>query len=294
VYDDRDDFCDVMFMSMFPGIAPIYRPNSLLAWTLWFNSMNYMPGQYFYDPYALNDWAFVPGFPGAVSQMIVPFGDGYRVEILDGAGLCMGNFGVSGYGEQMQIITGDGDMFSVMNAGQPYIQYADGDQAFCWNGVDDPFTGSPLDVQAAIMDAGPMYEPGPMLGYTDAFVADPGYAYADPGYAVDPGGNPFYPDNGGGVDYNPNDGYIQPDSSMLPGQYDAPPDTWQDSAPVSPDVSYDAPQVDTYSNNDSGYSSNDNYSSNDSYSGSDSYSSSDSSSSSDSYSSSDSGGGDSW
>lgn len=244
VYDDSTDVYDAMFMGMFPGIAPLYRPNSMLAWYLWFNSMNYMPGQYFYDPYALNDWTFVPGFPGAVSQIIVPYGDGYRVEIMDGSGVCMGNFALSGYGEQMQIITGDGDAFSVMNAGQPYIQYVEGDQAFCWNGIDTPFTGTPMEVQGAIMDAGPLYEPGPML-YMEPGLSDSGYQYAEPaygnpGYVVDPGyaqgvDSPGYPEAADAAIYT--DGSAQPEPYYEP----AAPANWQD--PGVPDASYEEPVV---------------------------------------------------
>lgn len=250
----QDTLGDALFMSMFPGIAPLYRPNSMLAWYLWFSSTNYMPGPYFYDPLAYDTWAFVPGFPGAVSQMIVPFGDGYRVEILDAQGLCMANFALSGYGEQMELITGDGDVFSVCNAGQPYIQFVDGDQAFCWNGVDAPFTGSPMAVDAAIVDAGGLYEPGPMV-YQDPIDYAPAYVegqalYNDPGYAdpsavvYDNGAEPVY-DNGGIVDspyLEPNTygdaPYVEP-QQVDDGQYV---DTGSVPAP-----SYDNSPADTYS-----------------------------------------------
>jgi uncharacterized membrane protein YgcG len=274
-YDDRNDYCDTMFRTRFPGIAPVYSPGSVLAWYLWFNSMNYMPGQYFYDPYALNDWAYVPGFPGAVSQVIVPFGDGYRVEILDAGGLCMANFAFSGFGEQMQIITGDGDAFTVVNAGQPYIQYCDGDDAFFWNGIDTPFFGPQLEMEVAILDAGPLYEPGVAL-YPDPFAADVAVQYVepaypvgqeyvgDPGYAVDAVGNPVYQDgSAGGAIYQDGmvqqDPYIEPNPFSQPDPYSQPepyyPPSqpgWQD-APATPDASYVEPPQQQYETVDNSY-----------------------------------------
>ena len=264
VYDERDDFGDVLFMSMFPGIAPLYRPNSMLAWYLWFSSTNYMPGPYFYDPYALDAWAFVPGFPGAVSQMIVPFGDGYRVEIMDGSGLCMANFSLSGYGEQMELITGDGDVYSVCNAGQPYIQYVDGDQAFCWNGVDAPFTGSPMEVDAAIVDAGVLYEPGPMV-YQDPVDYAPAYVdgqplYNDPGYATDPNADVMYDnapnqvyDNGGMSEPS----YLEPNTYVDQPYVEPQQDTYVDTD-VTPDTSYESSPVDNYSGGGDDYATVDN------------------------------------
>jgi hypothetical protein len=278
-YDDRNDYCDTMFRTRFPGIAPVYSPNGVLAWYLWFNSMNYMPGQYFYDPYALNDWAFVPGFPGAVSQVIVPFGDGYRVEILDTGGLCMANFAFSGFGEQMQIITGDGDAFTVVNAGQPYIQYCDGGDAFFWNGIDTPFFGPQLEMEVAILDAGPLYEPG-VAFYQDPFMAGAGVQYmepaypvgqeyvVDPGYAVDPTGNPVYQDGGiyqdGAVQQDP---YIEPNPFNQPDPYNQPEPyyeppaqpAWQD-APATPDASYVEPPQQQYETVDNSYQNTTDYS----------------------------------
>jgi hypothetical protein len=267
----RDAVSDDLFLAMYPGVTPVYRPGSMLAWYLWFSAMNYMPGQYFYDAYAMDEWAFVPGFPGAVSQLIVPFGDGYRVEMLDAGGNIMANFTLSGYAEQMQLVTCDGDVFSVVNAAQPYIRYVDDGQAFCWNGVDMPFTGSSIDVDIAVANAGALYVPGPMDSYAPlddnpGFVAPGPFEMAAPVYPepVDAG-------------FAPVPQYVDPDpfySSELPqgqgyagAQYEAPPqpqyeepatyqqpqpETWDTPAPVDepapyvqpePVASYDSPDV---------------------------------------------------
>lgn len=132
--DNGDSFGDFMFMSMFPDVAPFYRPNSLLAWYMWFNYQHDRPsgGAYRY----VGD---VPGFEGAASQRVVPTANGQEVELFDANGVSLGRFQVMRDGDEAQIRTMDGQTFYLQDrAGSPSLSYSNGQQSFNWDGTSDP------------------------------------------------------------------------------------------------------------------------------------------------------------
>lgn len=143
-----DDIGDFMFMSMFPEVAPLYRPNSFLAWYLWaeHNNHNYR-----------NSWDYqtsngVPGFSDAYSQRITPCYEGYQVELLDRNGLGVGSFVVRDNGRCYE--TPDGQQFMIQGSSQPCVVYQNDRQSFSWDGVSDPIIGSPVPDVSAPIDQG--------------------------------------------------------------------------------------------------------------------------------------------
>ena len=154
--DDEDSLADFMFMSMFPDVAPLYRPNSFLAWYLWSQQQGNDGAQaqpftgaggQFDGGGASGDWGQgVPGFPDAVSQRVTERGDSQRVELLDANGRSVGSFIVTENNGQTQFTAPGGHVFTVADQGKPTIEYAsDSGQRFSWDGVSEPVVESAQD-----------------------------------------------------------------------------------------------------------------------------------------------------
>jgi len=157
--NDDDSLADFMFMSMFPDVAPLYRPNSFMAWYLWSQEQGKdvtQPftgaGGQFDGGGASGDWQpAVPGFPDAVSQRVTTHGDSQRVELLDASGRSVGSFVVTENNGQTQFAVPGGHVFTVADQGKPTIEYAsDSGQRFSWDGESEPVVESVQDNSPAV------------------------------------------------------------------------------------------------------------------------------------------------
>ena len=144
---DSDSLGDFMFMSMFPDVAPLYRPNSFLAWYMWYqhqpeNIQHDIAGGsgQFDGGGASGDWdGTVPGFPTAASQRMSIHGDGKLVELLDASGTSVGSFIVTENNHGVLFRVPGGHEFTVTGQSDPTIEYAiEAGQRFSWDGQNDP------------------------------------------------------------------------------------------------------------------------------------------------------------
>jgi hypothetical protein len=155
-HDDEDTLGDFMFMSMFPEVAPMYRPNSFMAWYLWSQNQHDHnrdqvsgAGGQFDGGGASGDWGRgVPGFPEAASQRVSEYAGIKRVDLLDENGRNIGSFTVTENNGQAQFLVQGGHTFTVAGDSKPTIEYAnDAGQRFVWDGENDPVVESVQDTR---------------------------------------------------------------------------------------------------------------------------------------------------
>jgi hypothetical protein len=153
---DEDTLGDFMFMSMFPDVAPMYRPNSFMAWYLWSQSQQDHhrdqvsgAGGTFDGGGASGNWEQgVPGFPEAASQRVSEYAGIKRVDLLDENGRNIGSFTVTENNGQAQFLAPGGHAFTVAGDSKPTIEYAnEAGQRFFWDGENEPVVESAQDNQ---------------------------------------------------------------------------------------------------------------------------------------------------
>lgn len=161
-HDDDDSLADFMFMSMFPDVAPMYRPNSFMAWYLWSQSQHDHhrdqvagAGGTFDGGGASGDWQRgVPGFPDAASQRVSEYAGIKRVDLLDENGQNIGSFTVTENNGQTQFLATGGHVFTVANPDSPTIEYASQDgQRFSWDGTNEPVVDTVQDNEPVVAAA---------------------------------------------------------------------------------------------------------------------------------------------
>jgi len=154
--DDEDTLGDFMFMSMFPEVAPMYRPNSFMAWYLWSQSQQDHhrdqvsgAGGQFDGGGASGNWEQgVPGFPEAASQRVSEYAGIKRVDLLDENGRNIGSFTVTENNGQAQFLVQGGHAFTVTGDSTPTIEYAnEAGQRFVWDGENEPVVESAQDTR---------------------------------------------------------------------------------------------------------------------------------------------------
>jgi len=92
---DDDDLLDFMFMSSYPGIAPLYRPSSMYAWMLWSEAQDRNSARLLSQEDSLTCSGSIPGFPDAVREYSTPIAGGRHVELFDSFGNTVATFNVT-------------------------------------------------------------------------------------------------------------------------------------------------------------------------------------------------------
>lgn len=127
---DDPSLADFLFMSLYPEVAPLYRPTSIWAWLLWWENQEPVPRD------------GIPGFPDAATQRITPYGEGHQVELLDRQGQVMGAFTLSrpngASAGEYTLTTETGSRFDFTTQTGPEIHYRHAGQAFSWDGAGQP------------------------------------------------------------------------------------------------------------------------------------------------------------
>jgi hypothetical protein len=155
-HDDEDTLGDFMFMSMFPEVAPMYRPNSFMAWYLWSQSQENHhhhrdqvsgAGGQFDGGGASGNWEQgVPGFPEAASQRVSEYAGIKRVDLLDESGRNIGSFTVTEKNGQAEFLAPGGHAFTVTGDSNPTVEYAnEAGKRFFWDGENEPVVDSVQD-----------------------------------------------------------------------------------------------------------------------------------------------------
>lgn len=161
-HDDDDSLADFMFMSMFPDVAPMYRPNSFMAWYLWSQNQHDHhqdqvagAGGTFDGGGASGNWEQgVPGFPDAASQRVSEYAGIKRVDLLDESGRNVGSFTVTENNGQTQFQAPGGHVFTVANPASPTIEYtSEAGQRFSWDGTNEPVVGAAQDSEPTVAAA---------------------------------------------------------------------------------------------------------------------------------------------
>jgi hypothetical protein len=110
--DDSLDAFDIMFMYNYPNLAPFYRPNSMLAWMMYFNQNEV--NEVTINNY-INDNA---DFDGVSSRNFQYTPDGYQVQLIDNTGNVQGTLVCSNGQYTVENPNGQITMLNVDNNGR--------------------------------------------------------------------------------------------------------------------------------------------------------------------------------
>lgn len=152
--DDSLDAFDIMFMYNYPDLAPFYRPNSMLAWMMYFNHnevnqnnvTNYINSNADFDGVSTGNFQYTP--------------NGYQVQLLDNSGNLQGTLvcdggrytveNQNGQISQLNVDTNGRATGCLMDNGQPTINF---DFVPQQNGYVGNWEAQPSDGAAAISAA---------------------------------------------------------------------------------------------------------------------------------------------